>query len=118
MPEKTVSIINLSKTGRRYDVRGGKVGQDKEGNALYEVLRVLPNQQSVDVPEESAKFLLSKLPNGKPRFPDLIDASQFRPELAKEKNEALAENARLLNENKELRAQLEKSNEGKKGGKK
>ena len=113
MPEKTVAILNLSRTNRRYDVNGG---QDNDGKTV--VLQILPNQKSVEVPESEAKFLLSTLSNGRSRFPDLIDASKFRPENSKEKEAALAENAKLMKENAELKANLESSNKRKWGEKK
>jgi len=102
MPDKTVAILNLSKANRRYEVNGG---EDGEGKPIK--LKILPNQKAVEVPEKEAVFLLSKLPSGKPRFPDLINASEFRPEVTKQKEEALAENAKLLKENAELKAKLE-----------
>lgn len=128
MPEKTVAILNLSKVGRKYHVRGQEVSKDKDGNIVYESIVILPDQKSVEVPESSAAFLLAKNKTGRAKFPDLIDASQFRPELAKEKEAALAENAKLLKENAALKVQLKEAgllgdksegeDNGKKGGKK
>lgn len=131
MPEKTVAILNLSKVGRKYHVRGQEKGKDKEGNPIYESLVILADQKSVEVPESAAEFLLSKNANGGARYPELIDASQFHPELSQQKEAALAENAELLKENAELKAKLqdaglleeeeaegEEGAKGKKGGKK
>lgn len=105
--EKKVSILNLSKLGRRYDLQGG--------------LKLLPNQV-VEVPEGEAAFLLSKLANGRARFPDLVDADKMSPAAADAKKALVDDNAKLVKENAELRAKLAKAEEGdeekKKGAKK
>lgn len=112
--EKTVSVMNLSKAGRRYELKGG--------------IRLMPNQAS-EVPASEADFLLSRLPNGKARFPDLVDAAKMSPEAAKVKKQLVDENDRLRKENEGLRAQVaavakaeagegEAEEKHKKGGKK
>lgn len=90
--EKKVSILNLSKTGRRYDLMGG--------------LKLLPNH-AILVPAAEAEFLLSKLPNGRGRFPDLVDADKVSPEAAKVRAELITENENLRAENQALQKELE-----------
>lgn len=104
--ENTVSILNLSKHGRRYDLPDGR--------------KLLPNQ-AIEIPAKEAEFLLSKLASGRARYPDLADAAKLSPEAAKVKQDLLRDNAQLLKENDELRAQLaakDEEKDGKKGGKK
>lgn len=114
--EKRVSVFNMSKVGRPYDVPGFK---DEKGER--QPLR-LPAGKATDVPEEIAKFLLGKRPNGVARYHDLLSSEQASPEASKAKNDALAENKKLMDENAALRKQLADLAEPKekevKGGKK
>lgn len=89
--EKTVAVMNLSKVGRRYSLKNGVV---------------LVANQAVEVPASEAEFMLSVLPNGRARFPDLVDVAKMSPEAAKVKKDLMDENAKLLRENEALRAQL------------
>ncbi len=94
-----VSIINLSRHGRVFVLKGGK--------------NLLPLEVA-DVEEEDAKFLLGSGPSGRRRFPELVDASKHRD--AGEAAKSLAdENAKLAAENAALKAKLAASD---KGGKK
>jgi hypothetical protein len=103
MAEKLVSVFNTSKMGRRYDVPSGVEGK---------TLSLLPNQ-ATEVPESVAAWLLGKKANGQPRYHDLIDASKFSPETTKAKDAALAENAKLIKENEDLKKQLAEASAGK-----
>lgn len=94
--EKRVGVFNLSKLGRGYDVAG--FNQD-------ETIRIAPNK-TTEVPASVADFMLGKLPNGHQRYPDLVDAAKISPQATKAKDEALAENAKLVAENKALKDQL------------
>ena len=113
MPEeKTVSILNLSKFGRKYQVTlGYEQTKDKEGNVVTLPVQgeILPNQIPVEVPEKEAAFLLGKRKDGQKRFPDLIDAAQFVP-ASKQQKDALLENEKLRKENEELKAKLDAAN--------
>lgn len=109
--KERVGIFNLSKLGRGYDVAGFEDGK---------ILRIAPGR-TVEVPAAVAAFMLGKLPNGRARYPDLVDAAKISPEATEAKEKAVAENKRLLTENADLKAQLEALAEGKKektGGKK
>lgn len=94
--EKRKGVFNLGKLGRKYDVLGFKDG---------EIIRLEPNK-TTEVPAKVAEFLLGKLKNGAPRYPDLVDSDKVSPEATKAKEDAQAENARLMAENKLLKEQL------------
>jgi len=98
----TVPVLNLSKVGRPFDV---VVGQDKDGKPI--VARILADHRSVEVPEKEAAFLLGKLPNGRARFPELVDASKFSPAAVRNQKELIAENVRLAKENEDLKAKID-----------
>lgn len=99
--EKGVAIFNLSKVGRKYDVAGFDAGPDKPRANI-----TLLAGRSTLVPASTAAYLLAKMPNGAPKFPDLIDAAALSPEAEKAKQDLLAENAKLLADNAALKAQL------------
>lgn len=111
MADKTRQIINLSKANRVFDVSGGL---DKDGKQIS--VKILPNQKAFAVPEEEAVKLLAKLPNGQPKYPELIDAATFKApqEDSKALADALADNKKLTAENADLKAKLDKANGGKK----
>jgi hypothetical protein len=115
--EKTRNILNISRVGRVFNVNGALKGKDANGNTVYETIRIAPEQPAVTVPEDVAAFLLEKLPRKGPRYPELVDADKFSPLSAKAKD-ALAENAKLLKENEELKAKLAAGSDKPKGEKK
>ena len=103
--EKKISILNLSKTGRRFDLKDGPGGEK----------RSLLANKSIEVDADEAAFLLGKLPSGAARYHDLVDLAKFNPQSTRAHDELLEENKALLKENAELKAKLETAN---KGGKK
>lgn len=112
--EKEISILNLSKFGRRYDVPG-----QVDDKGITKIVQIIAGKSAM-VPESSAKFLLGSLSNGRKRYPDLVDAATFTPETMKAQAELLRENKALLDENAKLKAQLAELNgsDEKAGGRK
>jgi hypothetical protein len=115
--EGRVAVINLSNRNRKFQCAGFLKDDGTPGDAI----EILPNAgKSIEIPEKAAAFLLGKLSNGNPRYPELKDAASYVVPSAntKAKLDALtAENKKLIEENAALKGQLDAFNE-KKGAKK
>lgn len=96
--EKTVAILNLSQRGKRFTVLG------LDGKPMD----ILPGTKAVEVPAAQAEHLLGTLPGGRPRYPELQDASKVVPasNLKAERDALLADNKKLLDENADLKKKL------------